>query len=273
MRKPALATAATLAAILAVVGPVFTVMIEIQRRRLVQLSDEKDNLIDRYANDLKQDADTIDQLKGQLDVWEGRANPWELWPPVRNTTPRQRLLGDLYDARYAIFDQRRKQNSWTPRQQACGLLALAMLAEDANQPAVARQRFTEASEILLGLVEQRPGDVSAMRALADCYERLARLSDQPDERNRGLAEASNIHEQLASADAAAAKHRADLFDTEFRLASAVGFESAAAHLSRVNQVRVQLAANWPEDPVQLYDLVCHLSQQEAILLGAAPQAD
>ena len=71
---------------LAVAGPLTALLIERQRSRLAQLVQEKNNLIDRYATEKQHDDGTINDLTGKLDLWEGRANPWEFWPPNARRT-------------------------------------------------------------------------------------------------------------------------------------------------------------------------------------------
>jgi serine/threonine protein kinase len=90
-RKPALATAAALTLLLAVAGPITAVVMTGLYQRQSQLILENNRLISRNENNVKDLKSQRDGLRSQLDVWEGKANPWEFWqwPPQRDQPPRR----------------------------------------------------------------------------------------------------------------------------------------------------------------------------------------
>jgi tRNA A-37 threonylcarbamoyl transferase component Bud32 len=265
-RRPALATAAVLAAVLAVGGPLAALVIDGQRRQLSELVDAQNRMIDRYAVDQQKAAGEINRLSGQLAVWEGGANPWELWPPAANEPPRRQLLEDLYEQRYQAVDQDLRSGQYNDLQRIHGHLALAMLADGPKRRDAAREHLREAQKLLAAPAEGLSDKQATLRALADCYERLAQLEgDGPTpDGERYLREASRIYAQLADGPGAN-RHRADRFEAELRRAVAAGRADAVEPLQEATLVRSQLAEHWPRDPVELYDVVCRLHRQEPLL--------
>jgi len=265
-RKPALASAAGLVLFLAVAGPLAAVRIEGQRRRLAELVDEKNRLIDRHADDKQRDVRQIAQLQQEVDLWEGRINPWKLWPARAETPPRRQLLQELDRRRYdAMNEQLRGQglNDW---EAACGHLALAMLARENARKTDFGSHLDAAEPLLLRLTEQNPQERAYRAALAACYEGLAEwhAEDDEDTANRYLEEASGVYERLKSPGGEANQYRVDQLEAKLRGAVAAGFEGAKRRLDEATQLTQEIAEDWPTEPVEFYQFVRRLSGKEPL---------
>src|SRR6185295_17002079 len=90
-RNPLMATTAALIVFLAIAGPTAAIRIDQLRTGLKRSLTEKDHLIDQSARENQAANAKINDLSKQLDVWNGRTNPWDFWPPRRDKPPREKL--------------------------------------------------------------------------------------------------------------------------------------------------------------------------------------
>ncbi len=266
-RKPALAAVAGLLVLLAVAGPTAAVVIESQRRRTAELVVEKNNLIDRYVGDQRTDQATIAGLTDRLDMWEGRTNPFEFWPPVAAIGPRQNLLHKLYDQRYAATAAKLQggaegADDWDA---ARGHLGLAVLAHQTKHRPEALKHLSATKKILQKLHRDDPARPAVAAALAQCNLILAELNSEeaPQDADQQLKEAGELFKRLARESSTPNKYRLELLDAELRRAMAAGFEAGKEHLGEAARLDKQLQQEWPADPVKLYELVCLLANREA----------
>lgn len=98
-RSPLKAALAGLVLTLAVGGPVVAFIIERQRGQLSRKYDENANLMIAREQQSLEAMAAVNDLQGRLDLWEGRANPWAIWPPDPQKPPRRRQLASLLAAR------------------------------------------------------------------------------------------------------------------------------------------------------------------------------
>jgi len=269
-RKPAMATIIGLVGLLAVAGPLTAMQIEAQRRRLGRLVEEKDDLIAKYAIDKRHDTAQLAQLNRQLDLWQGKTNPWKFWPPRSDQSPRQMMLRDLYDRRYRAVAEKLRQESLGDWESACGHVGLATLAEENGHTADAIMHLRAGRDALIRLADERPDEYSYAEALAECYGRLAHLSsgEDPKEAQANLRKSSELFERLAALGDRDAIYLAGRMEAEMRSAVDAGFNAGTKHLAETAQLSKELEAKWPSDPVELYEVVCRLSLQAPVLVSA-----
>lgn len=266
-RNPALATAGALMIVLAVGGPLVAWQIEIQRQRLGELLTEKNNLISQISNEKQAGVNEQTRLREELDKWNGRANPWELWPPERDKGPKVRLLARAFDRHYRqAVAQVENGNSLTPQQMAAARLGLALLADSTGHDEKALQHYEVARGLLQQLVSDTPNNHSYKRALADCQIQLSRLygSERKEVAERSLAEACTLYAELDKL-AENKSSRVARVDAELRRAAFSGFEGAGPQLEKANQLVKEIDQDWPTEPVEFYRLVSILAGREPTL--------
>jgi hypothetical protein len=267
-RKPLLATTAALVLFLAIAGPAAALYIERQRDRLEELVAEKDHLIEQSAEQKKADVRQIAELNTKLDAWEGRANPWELWPPAANRPPRKDVLAQLQDHTSTTLMPLLKSDSYSPEQQAFAYLGLATLADALSSPGDARKHYEAARELLLELRQKQPQDTNYARAYADCEFELARLAYAQDRAaaSQHAEESRKIWQQLASGAEPAPADQVAWLEAELYCATLEGAQSPIEnHLKRVAEIDRRLANYWPKEPDDLYRLACDIAKRQPVL--------
>jgi serine/threonine protein kinase/ribosomal protein S27E len=267
-RKPMIATTAALILFLAIAGPLAALGFERQRSRLVELVAEKNHLIDRYAADTQQSAHEISMLRGELDLWEGRANPWEFWPPKRNEPPRQMVLADLLRHLQQSLSSPLEKGQYTGEEEVRGQLAMAIMADAAGQKADAFEHYQAAREQLMAFRRRSADQPHISLALAECDADLARLvADENRARATEYSQhARSILAQLASEHRRDASYQIAWLESELNCATLTGFKAAEKHLNRVAQIARSLPAMWPGDPTDVYRLTCYVAQRDPVFL-------
>jgi serine/threonine protein kinase len=263
-RNPALAALATLTAFLAIAGPLAAVAIETQRRRLSELISEKDHLIEQSSAAKQSDVRELTRLRDNLDLWEGRANPWQIWPPKSASPPSKTLMEQaIIDAEQTVQTLSKSSDL---REQAFGHLALAIMCDDIGRKAEATKEYTTARDLLAELAAREPATVQYRIALADCHRQLSRLRMDNDREaaKQDLDKARSLTRQLAT-EIEDPRVRARLYNTELESAVMPGFAGASDHLDRAKQIGEQFRGQVPRNPEQLYELACFLSGREPIL--------
>jgi hypothetical protein len=271
-RNPALTAAALLTALLAIAGPITAMVIAGQRNRLSDLVLEKDNLIQKYAADKQSDANRIAALRDALDLWEGRANPWELWPPKPDEAPRVMLLQDVAGQGDRLAASWRQ--SADPESRAFGHLALAIMNDELNRPAEAIANYEAARELLMQLSEKSPAATQYAAALADCYRQLSRLraADNRSGAAQDLEHGRTMSRRLAREHNDPRLH-AEWLESELDAAVLSSVEGRAENLKRVQQIQDEFSRLVPNDPAELYQLACFLSGREPILISRKADGD
>lgn len=269
-RKPLMATTAALVLFLAVAGPMAALLIERQRSRLAELVTEKNHLIDQYAVEKQLDTNRISELSQSLDLWEGRANPWEFWPPEREKSPRQNLLKEFLNHQSNTLGSQVSNGNLGIEEQARAYLSLAIMADALGQAPEAIENYQHARDQLAQLREQRPEQPQFSRALAECNTDLARLVGDADrsEAAQLFESAREIGQQLATEHKTDPEYQIAWLESELRCATLAGFEPGQEHLSRVAQISRSLSSAWPSDPTAAYRLACYLTEREPILLSS-----
>lgn len=265
-RSPYRAAACLLLAALAIGGPTVALVIESQRERLAQLVEEKNHLIELKADEATQFREQATGLRSQLDLWEGKANPWEIWPPARENSPTKRQLKSLLSSRQQLLETPSGEES--DQTAAQRLFALALLHESAGRTDEAVRDLLAALPPLERMRERQPRSLSIAAAVQDAYRLLAQLdSKEPEKAKKWIAATRDLSSQLAQEFPLNPKLQADQIDAGLRQAVATGFESAATELEDAAKSESRLRELWPRSIPELYRLTCQLAGIEAPLAG------
>ena len=271
-RNPAVSAAALLTVVLAVAGPITAMRIAAQRNRLSELVSEKDNIIQKNAADKQSDANKLVELRTALDVWEGRGNPWKLWPVKSKEETRKMFLQELADRDEQLAAP--WQSSAGDEQRAYGYLALAIMNDEVGRSAEAVTHYQAALELLTQLSAESPAATQYATAIADCYRQLSRLRTDQD-RARALVD---LEQSRAIAQRLASKHadarlQTELAETELDSSILKGGQSGAENLSRLPQIESDFSRMVPKDPVELYELTNFLAGREPFLTTRKPATE
>jgi hypothetical protein len=257
--------------VLAIGGPSAAVVIESLRQRQGQLLTERTNLIDRMGQERSELVDEKAAIRKELNIWEGQANPWELWPPKSSEPPQRSLLRELLSKGQSLALQ--WQANLDKEQQAFGHLALAMMYDELSQPLQATSEYSAARAVLQELSVKNPSDSRSALALADCCTHLSRLIIDQD-RDRAetlLREAEQALERVGASHQAIS--RAELLITKLDLAILPGYAKAADSLKEAEQLKNSFAKVAPSNPQQLYQLTCLLTNRTSYLELAGPEVN
>ena len=272
-RKPLLASTAALVTFMAIAGPSAALVIDRQRSRLADLVTEKNHLIDQFAAEKKQDAAKVAQQREQLDVWEGKSNPWKLWPPAPGNPPRREVLESLLGHAKTLLVGPLKSGNLSDEDQAYGYLSLATIADAMSDPTNATRYYQIARERLSNLRQQAPLEPRFSRALAECELDLARVTYNADRaKAKELAEnARSIWQQLAGQPEDVPADQIEWLESEMYSATLVGFEKASIeHMRRAAEISRRLTSIWPNTFDELYRLTCRITKREPFLIGTSP---
>ncbi len=270
-RKPAAATALALAVLLAIGGPVVAWRIEQQRRTLAANLAERNRIIRTNAIETKRDGATITRLEGELDLWEGRANPWTFWPPKPTSHPRKTVLTKFFADKYPTLSASLASDQYDSDELAAGHLGLALIAEKLKKTEVAEKHLLSARDLLETLSAEEPANVSYQLALAQCLGKLAQVygDKRRDEAAELLAEAIAIYKQLAAAQRSEPDYKVDWLETELVSGTLAGFDKAGEHLQQAAEIEKSLPQIWPTDPRAVYNFAAYLTEETPVLGAAA----
>jgi tetratricopeptide (TPR) repeat protein len=258
-RRPLQAVVAALVLFLAIAGPATALVIRRQSVRLSELVGEQGYLIKKREQENREAIARSARLQERLDVWEGRANPWSMWPPDPDQSPKRRQLASLLGARGD--DLQELSDAESNLVEAQSLLALAILYDSSSRYDEAERCLLRALTSLQDLRDARPRSTAIGLSLADCYDQLSALAAPRDQResNRWLAEAVALRRTLAAERPGDPLFQAYRLDAELRFGAAAGFEQAQEQLTEAERLDDQLERAWPESPSAIYRLACLLA--------------
>lgn len=273
-RRPLVATTAALVLFLAIAGPAVAIRLAQLQWSLQQRFNEGNNLIYQKTIETQRADSRIRELQEQLAVWEGESNPWEFWPPNSSEPLRRSLAAELLEHVQRHEDDLSSTATVDPRTEAMTYLAKAKLADAVGKRTEARRYYELARDRILALQEEHSAAVDLRKALAECYLKLAQLSEETNdgEALSNLEAARSIDEQLATQPEADTQSQIAWLESEWASSKMEGFASAGDHFQRITEIKSQLSNNWPTEEEQLYRLACYLTRTEPILLPANPPA-
>jgi hypothetical protein len=250
-RKPALATAAALAAIIAVAGPVVALVIEAQRQELDDRVKELDKLVIGQENATRllrgENADLRKTLDAEKGFETGMADSLE-WR--RNLI--ENVLQRHYTASLTALDggdldlERRVQLQ----------LALGMMLLSLDRTDDAATQLTGAATDFEQLAVRRPMNARIEAAWANCCDQLSRLhraAGRQEPAMRAAAKALEIRKRLAERrhDDVAAK--IDLLEAHYST------PQSATRLGAIHKLSELVINDWPNETAALYEAACRLT--------------
>jgi hypothetical protein len=274
-RKPMMATTAFLLLVLGIAGPIAALREQRLRRLLEVRFVERDKLISQKDREMQRAAQTIRELSSKLDNWEGKANPSELWTPLRDESPRRMVLRDAFERINAPLLERLQNEKIASREAACGYLGLAMMADAIGRQADAIRFYKSAIYPLQNLKQKHPNQLGISRALAECYTSLATLVGDEDRAAATdyLTQARLIYQELTHAHEENLELQIASLESELNSAKLAGRAAAGqAHLERISELNGLLMNKWPGDPVATYELACFLMEREPLLISPISEA-
>lgn len=243
-RNPASAAAATLAAALAVAGPVAAVVINSQREQLAAKLDEIGNLTRTGELRFDEQSRANRQLMAKIDELIG------ITAAGSNAEMNEFLAEDLAQTRFNEVHSTIDAEATPLPIKARGHLAMAYLLARLNERDRADGETRLAIAKLKQLEADEPDNLTWAAGLSECYGLLGVLnSDSPDVAARDS--------ELAGAALANVKQAKKLID------------DATANLDVTKLTALHdLSPNWPMDPTEIYELACYLTDHPPVLLDA-----
>jgi tRNA A-37 threonylcarbamoyl transferase component Bud32 len=263
-RKPALAAAAALAALVAVGGPVAALVIDGQRRQLDGRVRELDSLVIQQQDATRTLRGKNAALRRELDEQNA------MDPGVSGNVLewRRNLIADVverhFDAAAAALDG----GSLNVDERARIQLGLGMMLAAIDRTADATTQLAGARTSLEELARARPSDERIRAALADCCEQLAALYSvvgKADAAERAALDAIQLRERLAEAEGGDATLQIDT------LASHYLSPRLSAALAAIPALSQRVIDDWPRDAVAMYEAACRLTLRPALLGEGSPE--
>lgn len=282
LRNPLPATIAGLLLFLAIAGPTAAVMINSQRARLDALVSEKDNLIVKQVREQKSATLKAEQLQSELEVWQGKADPHNFWPPQQDDPPQTQQLRSLLAVRGPLLEKAADDPQASHRTRAQALLALATLHKQTGDAEAAIALLRRGVDELAAAKRVSPNAAEITLALVSVHDRLSQLLTEtgPDDAHTGreaaLRErklAAELLEELTEKYPENAHYQALRLDTELRAGLAAGFDSATEELLAARKSQQRLEEVWPETTAEIYRLVQLLSGQRPLELEPPAATD
>ncbi|MEN1678084.1 MAG: protein kinase [Planctomycetota bacterium] len=252
-RHPTLATAITLAGVLAVVGPVAAMVIEGQRRALAERLAERDELLRRTNSDIETAQQTIASLQAKNQQLQ-TAVPLDQAPPDWRRALARDYLSDHLDEALANLDRLDQDEAWLK-----GQLGLGQLLSLAGRPDEALQRFKLADEWF----DKHPAH--ALRVA--CLESLRDLATEiglEDEARAYAAELVAVRKVATDADVAS---RTELLGTLIDNARRQSADASSDSLTAARELaaaRDALREAWSAEPGAVAEVAAALAPRGAV---------
>jgi hypothetical protein len=261
------ATTLALTIFLAIFGPAAAMRIARQKKDLAVLYDQRGETISRFHEEISQKDKTIAELEKNLSGLEGKAAPSDFWPPHREKGPRHLLLVNLFAHANTTLASQLRGGKFDGESTARGYLALAAMADEANDGSSAKEFYGLARDELLKLRQQKPNEPRIARALAACQTQLAHLNvdDDRTQAAKYFDTARAALKELAADDNRNLETQIEWLEAELNSELVPANSSDAQSLLRAGQIQKTLSSQWPADPDALYRLVCYLAHQTPIL--------
>jgi tetratricopeptide (TPR) repeat protein len=263
-RRPALATAAALAALVMVAGPLAAIVIEAQRRELDGRVEELVKLVVGQQKETRllreENANLQASLKTLHEGSPGVENVMLEW--------RRNLIAEIvrrhYDAALAALED----DALDLESQAQLQLGLGMMLAAVDRAADATAQLAGARAALEELVARAPNDGRLAAALADCCEQLAELyrdAGQAEAAQQAASNALEIRARLADRKPSDATAKIDLISSHYSL------PPVAAALRAIPELSEGVIADWPRDAEAIYEAACRLTLKTPLLIKTPPQ--
>ncbi|MBL9164310.1 MAG: serine/threonine protein kinase [Planctomycetaceae bacterium] len=261
-RKPALSTAAALAGIIAVAGPIIAFVLDAQRRELDGRVKELDQLVigQETASRLLRGENA--ELKKSLNAAKGSATPAADDP----LEWRRDLIDNVIERRFTAAGTALDGDALDLESRVQLQLGLGMMLAAVDRTEDAVTQFTGAAHDLERLAVARPLDARVAAAWADCCEQLSRLhraAGRTEPAMQAAAKALAIRGRLAERRQGGVAAQIDLLELHHSTPPTSKSLAAIPELSRM------VIDDWPSEAAALYQAACRLTRNPP-LLSAPP---
>jgi tRNA A-37 threonylcarbamoyl transferase component Bud32 len=260
-RKPALATAAALAAIIAVSGPIVALVIDAQRRELEGRVKELDQLVigQETATRLlrKKNAELQKSLSAAKAPEAGMADDPLEW--------RRHLIDNVMERRYTAALAALDGDALDLESRVQLQLGLGMLLAAVDHTDDAVTQLTGAANDLEQLAVNQPMDARVEAAWANCCDQLARLhrtAGRQEPAMQASAKALAIRARLAERRQGDVAAQIDLLESHHSTPQSRDALEAIPKLSRL------VIDDWSSEAAALYEAACRLTRNPP-LFGAS----
>ncbi|MEQ8835829.1 MAG: hypothetical protein RID07_03400 [Lacipirellulaceae bacterium] len=263
-RKPALATAASLAMFIAIAGPIAAVALSLQNRRIQQQSEDQiatiaqDQQIKQSLGKKNQELQTrIDELLARVPGIERIAPDWQ-----------KTLLEEV------IKSNQNLPTATSTTERAKLHSALGFIHAEVDQPNQAAKHLRQAQEALEDLLRGSPDEADLKAALAECLAVLAEVTSDSAEATSARASALELRRQLT--DRPDPNSTALLEQLVAALKEVDTDELSGQGLKQVRLLKSfqeSILEAWPTDPSGFYDAACRLTFRRAIIGTSTESSD
>ncbi|MGE3241044.1 MAG: serine/threonine-protein kinase [Pirellulales bacterium] len=241
-RNPAPATAAVLAIVLAIAGPITAITIARQRNKIAGKLDEIARLVTTEGGKLKESNEARQNLEAKVrDLLGIKSQEW-----TSDTELNRMLMEDLLKERRDALTSALAGDAVSRESKARGHLALAYLLAGLNERDAARTQAQAAISELNELAAAHPESLRWGIGLGECYQLLDQLDD-------------TTNTSLPEKEIAVLTHTRKLLQ-----------QAADAKNPQLLKAIAEQSAKWPIDPDELYLLACGLTDRPATLAEPQP---
>lgn len=250
-RKPALATAASLALFIAVVGPIAAVALGLQNQRIRQQSEDQISTIAQDQGIKQKLGEKNRELQVRIDELLGRV------PGIERIAPdwQKKLLEEVLKSHRENLPA-----TETASERAKLHSALGFMYAELDQQEKAATHLREARTALEELLNKSPSDATLKSALAECLAVLADNTSDPNEAETAIARAVELRRELADSP--------NLESTALFAQLAVELKREDAELQQLKLLESlpkRIVEEWPKDAAGFYEAACRLTLRPAII--------
>ncbi len=272
-RKPATATAALLACILAVGGP----LAAWQQHQLVQQEQtlrqqkekrlaERDEMVKRQQSKANLQSAEIAKLNEELIALRGGSSG------IAATLPgwRLSLIKDLITARQQEMTAALASDKPTDRTSIRAGLGLGILLAQLGRNAEALQSLQLTQQRIATLSSSLEDDSELADAHADCWQRIGRLEQllgNDTAAREAIEQAIALRQQLTQREQVAIGHQVRLLEsTMLKTSSNQTTPAEQLHAMQSAPLVVdRISKHWPTSPEEFYRLACQLTKSDVLM--------
>ncbi|MCA9236037.1 MAG: serine/threonine protein kinase [Planctomycetales bacterium] len=265
-RKPALASAAVLACLLTVAGPLAAwqqhLLVQQRDRRLgerAELIRDQKRAVDRQASVVAELNDELRALKGGGSGLADALLGWRIG-----------LVKDLVAARQQEMAAILAADSSTRRAPIQAGLGLGILNAQLGRHEEALRVLRATQQRIAALRESDADDAAIVAAEADCWRRMARSHNSLGDGSAAqdaLENAIALQRELTQGGRSSVHDELRLLESTLQQTTAAG-ATPAEQLDAMQQapaILQRIAENWPSSPNEFYRLACQLTNSEVLL--------
>ncbi len=261
-RKPALSTAAALAGIIAVAGPIVALVIDAQRRELDGRVKELDQLV------IGQETATrlLREKNAELQILLNATKAPEAGMADDPLEWRRHLIDNVMERRYAAALAALDGGALDLESRVQLQLSLGMMLAAVDRTDDAVTQLTGAANGLEQLAVNQPMDERVEAAWANCCDQLARLhraAGRQEPAMQAAAKALAIRARLTERRQGDVAAQIDLLESHYSA------PQSATMLEAIPKLSEMVIDDWPSEAAALYEAACRLTRNPP-LFSAPP---